>query len=310
MIDEQIDQHVDAFLRTRLRRRARSPSGPAQRLGVEFEARDFRGMDFDDGRAVRQGRSRADRPKRRCTTRSKRTCPAKAKTTKRMELGSAGQDGQHPLGAEPPRPRPEEDRPRPRRRVSDREGPRGDPTRSICREGEAFLEEDFPQQTHRRLGAAQVRRRARARRSQAAAKPTAAQGLASAARPTRPTTQKEAEYPGDGRALSLHRPATAQQARLDREGLVAWARERFGVELDVDDLKSKQRDEIRDAAGRAQPAIAAEGRDGASPRCSKRLDELFGERPRPNTARRGRRRQRRSSIRSPMWLERIVAIAS
>ena len=34
------------------------------------------------------------------------------------------------------------------------------------------------------------------------------------------------------------------QHRVDRQGLVNWARQRFGVELSVDDLKSKQRDEI------------------------------------------------------------------
>jgi preprotein translocase subunit SecA len=32
---------------------------------------------------------------------------------------------------------------------------------------------------------------------------------------------------------------------LDRESLVEWAKQRFNVDLDVDDLRSKQRDEIR-----------------------------------------------------------------
>jgi preprotein translocase subunit SecA len=34
--------------------------------------------------------------------------------------------------------------------------------------------------------------------------------------------------------------------RLDREQLVAWARQRFDVEFDLEDVKAKQREEIRD----------------------------------------------------------------
>ena len=34
--------------------------------------------------------------------------------------------------------------------------------------------------------------------------------------------------------------------RYDREGLVEWARKRFEVDLDLEDLKNRQRDEIRD----------------------------------------------------------------
>ena len=34
--------------------------------------------------------------------------------------------------------------------------------------------------------------------------------------------------------------------RYDREGLVGWARQRFEVDLDLEDLKNRQRDEIRD----------------------------------------------------------------
>jgi preprotein translocase subunit SecA len=55
--------------------------------------------------------------------------------------------------------------------------------------------------------------------------------------------EKEAEYPV---MAALYRFATgAGQARIDRSALVGWARERFGVELSVDDLKHKQREEIR-----------------------------------------------------------------
>ena len=57
---------------------------------------------------------------------------------------------------------------------------------------------------------------------------------------------KEAEYPV---MASLYRFSTrvhGGQPRVDREALVNWAQQRFGVDLVVDDLKSKQREEIYD----------------------------------------------------------------
>ena len=58
---------------------------------------------------------------------------------------------------------------------------------------------------------------------------------------------KEAEYPGPGRLLCTSPRATrAGQKRYDRDQLVDWARERFGVEFSLDDLKNKQQEEIRD----------------------------------------------------------------
>ncbi len=55
--------------------------------------------------------------------------------------------------------------------------------------------------------------------------------------------EKEAEYPV---MAALYRFATgAGHTRIDRSALVDWARERFGIDLSIDDLKHKQRDEIR-----------------------------------------------------------------
>ena len=57
---------------------------------------------------------------------------------------------------------------------------------------------------------------------------------------------KESEYPV---MASLYRFSTRVQGgqpRVDREALVDWAQQRFGVDLAVDDLKSKQREEIYD----------------------------------------------------------------
>ena len=67
--------------------------------------------------------------------------------------------------------------------------------------------------------------------------------------------EKEAEYPV---MAGLYRFATgAGNARIDRNALVDWARERFEVDLDIEDLKNKQRDEIRSAAAGPQPRRAA-----------------------------------------------------
>jgi preprotein translocase subunit SecA len=55
--------------------------------------------------------------------------------------------------------------------------------------------------------------------------------------------EKEYEYPV---MAGLYRfTAGTGQTRIDRNGLIAWARERFQADLDVDDLKNKQREEIR-----------------------------------------------------------------
>ncbi len=55
--------------------------------------------------------------------------------------------------------------------------------------------------------------------------------------------EKEAEYPV---MAGLYRfGAGVGHARIDRAALVDWARDRFQVELDLEDLKNRQRDEIR-----------------------------------------------------------------
>ncbi|MHB1036074.1 MAG: preprotein translocase subunit SecA [Pirellulales bacterium] len=57
--------------------------------------------------------------------------------------------------------------------------------------------------------------------------------------------EKEIEYPVMAGLYHFTTRDASGQKRYDREKLVAWARERFHAELDVEDLKSKQRDEIR-----------------------------------------------------------------
>ena len=56
--------------------------------------------------------------------------------------------------------------------------------------------------------------------------------------------KKEFEYPVLA-GLLRYTSGSGQHERVDRAGLVAWAKNRFQADVDVDDLRNKQRDEIR-----------------------------------------------------------------
>ncbi len=57
---------------------------------------------------------------------------------------------------------------------------------------------------------------------------------------------REAEYPVVAGLLHFTLRDQAGNKRYDREKIVEWAKSRFEVDLDLEDLKNKQRDEIRD----------------------------------------------------------------
>jgi preprotein translocase subunit SecA len=57
--------------------------------------------------------------------------------------------------------------------------------------------------------------------------------------------EKETEYPVLAGLYHFTTRDASGQKRYDRERLVTWARERFHVDLDLEDLRNKQRDEIR-----------------------------------------------------------------
>ncbi|HVX59384.1 MAG TPA: SEC-C metal-binding domain-containing protein, partial [Pirellulales bacterium] len=57
--------------------------------------------------------------------------------------------------------------------------------------------------------------------------------------------EKETEYPVLAGLYHFTTRDANGQKRYDRERLATWARERFNVELNLDDLRNKQRDEIR-----------------------------------------------------------------
>ncbi len=57
--------------------------------------------------------------------------------------------------------------------------------------------------------------------------------------------EKETEYPVMAGLYHFSTRDASGAKRYNREGLVGWARSRFGVDLELDELKSKDRDEIR-----------------------------------------------------------------
>jgi preprotein translocase subunit SecA len=58
--------------------------------------------------------------------------------------------------------------------------------------------------------------------------------------------RKESEYPVMAGLYRYSRAAAGGHVRIDRDALVAWARQRFEVELQDDDIKNKQREEIQE----------------------------------------------------------------
>ena len=57
---------------------------------------------------------------------------------------------------------------------------------------------------------------------------------------------KEAEYPILAALYRFSRRDSGQHAKIDRDALITWARQRFDVELQLDDIKNKQREDIRE----------------------------------------------------------------
>ncbi|MBX3424198.1 MAG: SEC-C domain-containing protein [Pirellulales bacterium] len=89
--------------------------------------------------------------------------------------------------------------------------------------------------------------------------------------------ERESEFPVlAGLVRFAQRDATGQKVGLHREELVAWVKQRFGVDMSLDDLRSKQRDEVvkmlveysRQSSRRANE-LALEG--------ARRVDALFAE---------------------------------
>jgi preprotein translocase subunit SecA len=281
MLSKQIDQQLEAFLQ-----RDYGPGVFAafagQRLSAEFQPRDFRGMTFDE--ADLYAKNEAERiaethvqdgidenlagDESDEVDQSEWSWEALAKMANaRWNLSLRDRDLKK-LG---------------RSNVGEFliEQARASIEKADLSEGKIFLEEDFSQRAivgwaHAKFGL-DLELEDVKKRDAAGLKDYLKDKVRAA------YDQKEAEYPVMA-GIYRYTLGEGHQARLDREGLVAWARERFGVNLDVEDLKSKQREEIRtvliehsrEAQRKAETAIVE---------ARQRLDRMFGDAEAGQTAR-------------------------
>ncbi|HYW78015.1 MAG TPA: SEC-C metal-binding domain-containing protein, partial [Thermoguttaceae bacterium] len=95
--------------------------------------------------------------------------------------------------------------------------------------------------------------------------------------------EKEAEYPVMAGLYHFTKRDSGGHKRYDRESLVDWARDRFHVELSIDDLRNKQRDEIRALLIDHSRHHAAEARE-ANAEAQSRLEEFFATAATPEEA--------------------------
>jgi len=88
--------------------------------------------------------------------------------------------------------------------------------------------------------------------------------------------EREVEFPVLAGLVHFTTRDAGGQKRYDRDKLLAWARERFGVELSDDDLKNLQRDEIRERL----VAVSRQRQQEAAPLAealTRKLADLEGE---------------------------------
>ncbi|NUQ61780.1 MAG: SEC-C domain-containing protein [Pirellulales bacterium] len=90
--------------------------------------------------------------------------------------------------------------------------------------------------------------------------------------------QKEVEFPVMAGLYHFTTRDAGGHKRYDREGLADWARDRFGVDLSIEDLKNKQRHEIR-ALLVDQSRHSAEESRAMMEEAHHRIDELFDGEP-------------------------------
>ena len=260
MIDGQVDHYLDQFLDKDYGAETFA-EWAAKLMGVEFEPKDFRGLDFNG--ADIQARDQAERmAEGQVLEALEENLPAEEEPSEwnwealakmvntRWHLSLRDRDLRQ-LG---------------RDQVGDFliERARAAVQKIDLAEGARFLQPDFGIQTacnwvkHKfgiDLGVEQVR----------GLEPAAFKQLVrEQARAV--YEQKEAEFPVmAGLYHFTTRDATGHK-RYEREGLAQWAADRFHVELSLEDLKNKQRDEIRRDPGRAEPASSPRGRRRPPPR--------------------------------------------
>jgi preprotein translocase subunit SecA len=281
MLNKQIDQQLDAFLQRDYGAGAFA-AFVSQRLAAEYEARDFRGMTFDE--ADMFARNEAERAaeghvqdaldenlpgdEHDEADQSEWNWEAMAKMANtRWGLSLRDRDLKK-IG---------------RSEVSEYllEKARESIAKVDLSEGKDALAEDFPQRTiqgwaHVRFGVELPLEEIKKRDAASLKKYVKEQVHAA-------YEQREAEYPVMA-GLYRYSSGDGHTARLDRDGLVAWARERFGTDLDVESLKSKQREEIR-AVLIEHSRQGQRKADTAIAEARQRLDRMFGDSEAGRTAR-------------------------
>ncbi|MDX1943953.1 MAG: SEC-C metal-binding domain-containing protein [Pirellulaceae bacterium] len=300
MLKKQVDSHLASFL-ARDYGAGVFAAFASQRLSAEFEARDFRGMEF--AQADEYAKSQAERQAETHVqdgidenlpgdegdddAESEWNWEALAKMAhtrwglqlRDRDLKKIGRDNVGEYLIE-------------QARVAINKVDLG--------EGAIFLEEDFPQKTivawaHSKFGLDLPLDEVK--RLDPAALKAYVHGKVVAA-----YDQKEAEYPVLA-GLYHYVKGEGAQARIDREGLVAWATERFGSEVNLETLKSKQRDEIR-AVLVALSQQTQQQASAAVVEVKQRLDKLFDAGDPKQTARAAATNGQIDSL--AMWLEQAL----
>jgi preprotein translocase subunit SecA len=238
MINNQIDQNLDVFLDKDYGAETFA-KWAGSLLSVELDARDFRGLDYET--AQRQAKGQAERlAESQIFEAIEENLPtdeesdwnwealakfanARWKTSLRdRDLKKAGRDGVNDLMLEQARQSIEQ--------VDLSEGARfldaDHSVRTACGWAQYKFGLQIDPNEVRELEPEQFKEWLRTKARQA-------------------YDEKEAEYPVLVGFQHFTTADSSGQKRYDREQLVAWARERFGVELESEDVKNKERDDIR-----------------------------------------------------------------
>ncbi|HIQ21386.1 MAG TPA: preprotein translocase subunit SecA [Planctomycetes bacterium] len=88
--------------------------------------------------------------------------------------------------------------------------------------------------------------------------------------------QKEVEFPVMAGLYHFTTRDASGHKRYDREKLIDWARDRFGVELSLDDVKNKQRHEIQQLLIDRSRRAAEEAQQKLAEGC-RRLEQIFSD---------------------------------
>jgi preprotein translocase subunit SecA len=277
MLEKQIDQHISAFLQPNYGGGVFAAFA-GQRLSAEFEPRDFRGMTYDE--AEQYARTEAERT-------------AETHVQDGIDENLAGDENNEEDQSEwnwealakmaharwGVQIRDRDLKKLGRDHVAEYliEEAKKAIAKADLSEGRPFLDDDFPQKSvvgwsrakfGLELDLAEIKK----------LEPAALKSFVKE-RVIEAYDLKEAEYPVMAALYEY-----AKTGSLNREALVAWARERFEADVDVELLKNKQRDEIRAALLELSKGNKKKV-DQALEEVQKRLDKLFGPSTDSRTAR-------------------------